>query len=241
MRKSLLKEYVRLLIEQEVLQTQQVFQTKQKQPITFKMQPDSEPPNRGWVVDKLTAYVDGQEAGYLKMSYIPKENISKYYPNGVIDFLSEIEGKSSLWKFNEKPLIKQVDALIGVDSWHRPNDLEQKSEEELLQMKQELLVQINEKYNKRFKEFLKFKVDKPIVDYIDVDESQQRNRIGTALYIAGAQWLAKKGLKLYASTLQSNKAEGAWGFMKQYLSDHIGYETNTWYGKKIKRMFLSYL
>jgi GNAT superfamily N-acetyltransferase len=67
-------------------------------------------------------------------------------------------------------------------------------------------------------DMLKFKsqiVDKPFVDYIRVSPEVQRQGVGTQLYIQAAKYLATKGLKLHASTLQSDAAKASWEAMKR--------------------------
>ena len=51
----------------------QEYETKAKQQITFNVEEDIEGDNnRGFKLDKLTAYVDGKEVGYIKIENIPK-------------------------------------------------------------------------------------------------------------------------------------------------------------------------
>lgn len=57
------------------------FKTKSGKPIEFKITPDSEgDDNRGFRVDKIDAYVEGIHAGYIKVSYIPKERFEEWVP-----------------------------------------------------------------------------------------------------------------------------------------------------------------
>jgi hypothetical protein len=54
--------------------------TKDGRPLTFTLQKDIEGENRGWQLDIITAFLDGEEAGYLKISYIPKHKFDAHYP-----------------------------------------------------------------------------------------------------------------------------------------------------------------
>jgi len=63
-----------------------------------------------------------------------------------------------------------------------------------------------EKYGRGFKAFKAFMVDKPVVDFIRVGEEYQRRGVATALYDYGAHYLSQRGMKLYASGLQSKEA-----------------------------------
>lgn len=71
------------------------------------------------------------------------------------------------------------------------------------------------KYGRQFKQFLHYYVDKPIVDYIRVEPEYRRQGIGTALYRAAQKWLHDRGMKLYASGLQSDEAKAAWKNMRK--------------------------
>jgi hypothetical protein len=57
-------------------------------------------------------------------------------------------------------------------------------------------------------------VNKPIVDYINVNEDYRRTGIGTALYFAGANWMRNIGMQLYASSIQSDEARSVWSKFK---------------------------
>lgn len=100
--------------------------------------------------------------------------------------------------------------------------------------------QMQRKFGRDFQDFKAFHIDKPLVDYIRVDEDYQRRRIGIALYQYGAKWLAGKGMKLYASGLQSDKAKAAWEWLKKNRGAKIGTEDMMYAGKKKTRTFLSY-
>lgn len=78
---------------------EQEFFTKSGAEIEFKVYEKSprkgDGLNRGWVVHLIEAYVNGEEAGYIKISYIPKENFEKEYPT-IIHYVDKIHG-NRLW------------------------------------------------------------------------------------------------------------------------------------------------
>ena len=112
------------------------------------------------------------------------------------------------------------------------------SQSELSKIKTKWLASLEKRYGRQFEDFKKFYKGKPLVDYIRVKPDFQRKRIGTALYEKAARWLAKKGLKLYASGLQSQEAQAAWDRMRREKASNIGTEKHS---KETERTFLSYL
>ena len=68
-------------------------QTDHRQ-ITIRRVPDFEGDNnRGWTCDALDMLVDGEPAGYLKISYIPTARFAAWYPHGAWDYERLISGK----------------------------------------------------------------------------------------------------------------------------------------------------
>lgn len=247
-----LHELIRLILEQE-------FHTKDNQPIEFKVYEQSprkgDDLGRGWIVHLIEAYVDGEKAGYIAISYIPKERFVKEYPS-VVQYIDKITGTSLYpgreygyklhWSdhFDELPLSAQVRALshpldVNMFSSYRGNVVqpEEMSKDELKKLKKELIKKLESRYGKRFEEFKDFHMDKPLVDFIRVSEDFQRNRIGVALYEKAARWLANKGLKLYASGIQSEEAQKAWEWLRANKGANIGTEKH---GDRV-RTYLSYL
>lgn len=212
--------------------------TKGGREITFNRIEDSEgDKNRGWQVDKLIALIDDKEAGYIKMSYIPKNRFERYYPT-VFNFLSQIHGYSPLPYKKQTLHFSKLSQSELAETWHHafmttyrrwpeyghdrknyllpdgrsPNNL---SKAELVDEWKELEVAANKNYKHEFKKFEKFHVDRPIVDFIRVHEPHRRQYIGTALYNEGARWMKEKGFKLYASGIQSPQAKTVWTKFEQ--------------------------
>ncbi len=198
--------------------------------ITFKYIDSSEgDKNRGWQIDEVKAYLDGKEVGYLKLSYIPRERFEKYYP-GILNFLTQVNGSGDLphgyettpWK--EIPIDKlrpyvyhmAQDAGIG---WTESNALQSEaktaSDEQVHHIIDSLEKMLMKEKGILFKRFEKYFVDKPLVDYIRVNNEYRRQGIGTALYRAGYEWMKSKGLPLYASGVQSDEAKATWKSMQK--------------------------
>lgn len=192
--------------------------------VTFEYIDDSEgDKNRGWTVDEVMAFLDGQYVGYLKLSYIPRERFKRYYP-GIMNFMGQIGGNHVLpYKFESTPWqeipvnelrtrIFSMAQTARID-WDKCNELQQKaktgSDEEVRAIVADVEKRLWKEFGWKFRRFEKFFVDKPLVDFIRV-EGPKRQGIGTALYRAGYEWMKRKGLKLYASGCQSDDAKATW-------------------------------
>lgn len=195
--------------------------TKAGQQITFKVyekDPKDKAVNTGWILHRIEASVDGLPAGYLKISYIPKALWDKYFPT-VWDWKAEFGGWGRYHGEGEKPNLSLLDTYLMVTrytSMDRFNDYDYRkiipTEQEMTQF----LKRMEKQYLPAYKEAQAFHVDKPMVDYIHVEDDFRRQGIATALYKFGARWLAKtKGLPLYASGLQQPEAAAAWTNMKR--------------------------
>jgi len=193
--------------------------------------------NRGWIVDKVTATFNGQEAGYLKIGYIPKKNFEEFYPS-IIDYMDRIEGwwlgkkKDGILQYVRRILTHyDMDLLNKIDRDKERYD--EKWAEELFPI---LEKEIYHKYKKKFLVFKEYWVDKPLVDYINVEIKYWDTGIGYGLYIAGAKWMAEKNMVLYASTTQSPRAKNVWIKMEKLGKMPIKREQGP-YGE---RKFLDY-
>lgn len=106
-------------------------------------------------------------------------------------------------------------------------------EKELTDLDPSKVQEYEQEYGDEFREFEEQFVDKPLVDFIYVDDNLRRKGIGIALYEAAAKYLAKMGLRLYASYLQHDNAVAAWQWLKNNAGAKIGTDNG--------RLFLSYL
>lgn len=221
--------------------------TKDGQEIIFELWPDVEGDlNRGWIVDQIVALVDDNPIGYIKISYIPKERFEKWYPN-IFAWLENFKGhhfynftdhmkENPIEKWDEdetKEFLKKL-----TDYWGGNRYFITKFDYEKGNIIKQLLKAI--KNDKRFKQYMKnfidfknYHVDKPLVDYISVENEWKRKGIGTELYKEAAKYLASKELKLHASNIQSDEAVHVWKkFQDQGLVDLV---PDVSYGKKVLR------
>jgi len=205
------------------------YQTKSGEEIEMKRLPDSEGnDNRGWRVDKIEAYVGGEKVGYLKVSYIPHERFVRYYPD-VFAFMHHIQGKRlgeyssdyvpyvSRDKDDRRKMLKDIVFLLRAVPYGKEKEYVQKlSDREVLQQLREYDKELMDgHYGRMFKQFKNFHKDKPLVDFIRVEEPYQRQRIAEAMYRAAAEWMREKGMRLYASGTQSAEAKKAWKHLRQ--------------------------
>lgn len=215
------------------------YKTKLGQEITFTFDKDIESENRGWIVDKITAYVEGLSAGYIKIENIPQEQFENYYPT-IFNFMAQIAGMGNILPLNKRhlhyneltddeldKLIKSIGGIYSKysDYWNEyipvPENRDQKLE--LISDMEKNLDLTREKFDK----FVENTVDKPLVAYISVEEEFQRNRIAIALYFTAADWLKKQGLKLYASGNQTGSSKTVWDYMEKHFD--VAYDGNRRY------------
>lgn len=207
-------------------------EAKDGREIVFQRVEDSEgDDNRGFQVDRIVASIDGEEVGYLKLMYIPKERFGRYY-GSIFNYLTQIGGKACLpydnptvdyRKLDEKQLRRLImySTRGGI---FREREVESKSREELLMLAKDLEKQLmTGSDGKEFRHFKKRLVNSPYVDFIRVDDGMQRLGIGTALYLEGAKWMAEKGMRFRASTIQSKEAQAIWAEMERRgMTDRVG-------------------
>lgn len=219
---------------------ERVWKTRHGQPIEMRWEEDILDENRGWITHRMQALIDGQEAGYLKTSYIPSCNVARYYPD-ITHYLAQIRGEWSL--VSEDPIERLIAMSYKVELWRnvlKREDVLTMSLQERAERSITYMQKLEEEYGEDFNDFLNYYVDKPYVDYINVEIEFQRRGIGLALYESTAYKLAEKGLRLYGSTLQSDPAKAAWERMTKTprLSAYIGQETDWQNGNEWVRTYL---
>lgn len=170
----------------------------------------------------------------------------KSRPNGLRfeskpDWLSDDAG----WRYDEiKAFLPGFDKSVGYIKmrWVPRENFEQiytgilpflKYEKELENLDPSKILEYEQEYGDEFREFEEQSVDKPLVDFIFVEDDMRRKGIGIALYEEAARYLAKMGLRLYASYLQHDNAIAAWQWLKNNAGAKVGTENG--------RMFLSFL
>ncbi len=231
---DLLKTYIRVLVEEEL-------RTKTGEPIEIRTTEDSEgDKNRGWTVHKFEAVIDGETAGYLKVSYIPEERFKRHYKN-IFDYIDKITGKAIPKDYSDrkKALNTLAYSILGWPGLDRLEpSLEELDDEDLDRIEKDISKEAVKKHWKAFEEFKDHWVDKPVVDFIFVETGHRRKRIAVALYEFAAKWLAQRGMKLHASGLQSDNAMAAWEWLGKNKRANIGTVQSL---SDKSRTFLSYL
>jgi len=153
----------------------------------FSIKLDTERPNRGWVVDRVSVHHEGEEIAYLKCSYIPHENIPKFYPLGIVSFLDKVNGWcGAVEKFESgKP-----------EYWGWINHRKELSREEAL-------AYMNKHHQDDFRSFQNFFVDKPFEEFISVDEPFRRQGLAEQMLLYAAEYYRNKGMKFYLSNMRT--------------------------------------
>lgn len=216
------------------------YQTKEGTEITLRHTEDAEKIQSPWVVHKIDAYIGDEHAGYIKVSYVPREYLKKFIPN-IFSYLTKIKGVNLLpreishihySKLSHEQLVDSFEMVYYYANHERyptwdPKEkkyiykgkfVNEYSKEELIEVYKEFEKVLIKQYGKQFQDFKQFHVDKPLVDYVRVNEPEEdpkrfrRKRIGEALYLAATEWMNSKGMKLYASGLQSDPAKATWEY-----------------------------
>ena len=210
--------------------------------VTLEYKDDSEGNNnRGWQVDQITAKINSEEIGYIKLAYIPKSRFNCFY-SSILDYLVLIRGKHVLpyeyrsgigcgldiVPFNKIPVDKLkkgiVSASISINKWVSSDEqtrLCNVPESEVVDEYIKLEKIAKRAFGKNFREFKKFHVDKPIVDYIQVEPGYRRAGVATLLYKSAYHWMKSKNMKLYASNMQSQQSKEAWLKIEQEFGFEI--------------------
>ena len=206
--------------------------------LSFNLVENSENLGRGWIVHKIECFINKREVGFIKISFIPKENFDKEFPT-IVHYLEKIEGKSlSLPNcsderyrsdyFNVASLAEQAVCLKSLcgNSEESLSTYQAKSKKSLTLINKRSTKLLEKRFGASFEKFKAFHCDKPLVDYISVDEEFRRQRIGIALYTEAAKYLSGKGLSLYASGIQSPRAKASWDWIRNNLGSYVKTEAD---------------
>jgi len=205
-------------------------------PLTYRYEQDcANRSNQPFREDKLIAYIDSAEVGYLVTEYIPKENLKIFFPT-IWHYLVSMEGKYIFAKFlkssidlSDPNLYEAVVRDMGGFSNSLPDSDKRKA----------IITDYIRKNRDKFQSMVNWNVDKPKVGYITVLEEYRRLGIGLQLYTATAKLLAEQGFPLYASKIQSPAAASAWSYMQTH-GFPIRNVTTRYRGTTEKRLILDY-
>jgi len=169
------------------------------------------PENRGWVVDQLTAVIDGEEAAYLKVENIPLVEYNKWYKS-IFDYICRIGGHCLSCSRDTIDIKSHLtlDDLINLHHRYYVKPVYKNFDELFLET--EALVK--NRYEDQFDTFRKCHVDNPFPAYISVKREYRRKGIALALYQEAAKHYAEKGLALRSSTCITKEAFSVWKKME---------------------------
>lgn len=181
------------------------YQTKNGKPITFEVQAFSETiDRRGWIVHKITALVDGKKAGYIKVSYIPRERWNNIYKNNVWKFRYIAMGNFDV---PDNLIEKNDDTAIAIDHAKRYHAFIEETEEDILKRGSWWMEREKKRAMREMKLYELYFVDKPVVDFIGTEEEFQRQRVAYNLHMYASEWLGSFGLKLWLSYCRTDQGK----------------------------------
>lgn len=174
----------------------QPYTTKDGRPITFKELPFNENVDeRGWVVHKIEAYVGGELAGYIKLSYIPREKWDNIYHGNLWKFRKIAKGHRDV---SDDLIEKNDDRAIAED--HK-KDYPWSDGEYFVKHEKE-------NAERQYRMYELYFVDKPIVDFIRTEDNFLRQHVALALHEYANQWLKDNfGLKVWMSYCRTNTGQ----------------------------------
>jgi GNAT superfamily N-acetyltransferase len=162
--------------------------------LSFKIKPFAENKDqRGFVVHHISCELNGEEIGYIKVSYVDKKRYEELIGDNVWAFRSKVTGHCDL---PEEMFHKPIEEI---NEWYHKNYSCYSEEHGSLELNKSKV----EKYW-----FEHYFVNKPIVDFIRVHDEYRRHGVGLLLYMVAIDWLKKEfGFKLYLSTCRSDAAK----------------------------------
>ena len=154
----------------------------------FDMKQNTERPNRGWVADLLTVWDGDIEVGYIRCSYIPRENVDEFYPLGVLSFLDKVAG----WCGVVEKYLKG-----GKDYWPHLGEYSEKIDAD------EARLLCEQRKRQSYEDFLSYFVDKPFEEYISVNEPYRGQGIAEKMILWAVEYYRERGMEFYMSNLRT--------------------------------------
>lgn len=172
-----------------------------------------EKPQRGYSIHQITAYQADQKIGYIRVSFINSDLCKKYLPTPW-HYMSLYHGwclpleDSALWKKAHLYARKSPASKSDTPYWMLENvDI---ANAEI----QEDLRKLEKHYRTKMQEDIDIRGNRPIIEYVQVEEPFRRRGFGTQLYIEMGRFLSEAyNLALYASSPQSAAAKAVWASM----------------------------
>lgn len=148
---------------------------------------DTERENRGWRTDRIEASVEGEPAGYLKLSYIPGQEWERRYPTAFeyatsgltggyhkIKALRRKEPDDAQWSRDD--LVKAIENATGWTPYSMSERLEPLSDSEVYEQWRQKRQEIAAKHQTAYDDAKAFHVDSPVISYINVYSADDKDR-----------------------------------------------------------------
>ena len=138
--------------------------------------------NRGWVDHVLTAFVDGEEVGYVKVTYIPKNLYREYY-SSIWEYMTNLVGWSvDRGRFNgpyqqltgKNRRLSDIEKMNLMRRFMRYRDLEVLEVGPITKEQKRLIGvasgQLGEEYGPKFRRFSMYHRNRPFVANVRVEK-----------------------------------------------------------------------
>lgn len=228
------------------------YETKDGIELNFEYEKNvAERTNKGFIVNKLKTFIHSRQVGYLKIAYVPSEDVDYYFPT-IFHFMDQVKGWHLLEHeddFNspkvypgDEEFAKEAHNRRGiqkVDDFPDWREYDEVSDERWEELADYYKKEIRETFNDQFQKYLDYYVDKPYVDYSSVDEDYRRRRIGFNMYKKMAKMLGEKGMVLYSSTIQTDEAQAVWEKLKEVLPVKKTVD-ESFVGEEVVRYYIDY-
>lgn len=187
---------------------------------------DMESENRGFISHEASAWIDNKKAGYLLVSYVPKDRFKEFNPT-IWNYATHFTGKLMVpfdyrshdpFKLPQEEYEKFVSSAINyiapLNTATDPTFLhDRKAFSNYLKSFRRYKELVKDR-----KDFINKLVDNPYVDFISTRTNERRGLmsdymgrgIAPLLYIATAKEMDKMGLHLRSSSLQQPRAAEIW-------------------------------
>jgi GNAT superfamily N-acetyltransferase len=190
---------------------------------------DIEPVNRGWTTHVLFVSDDPKlvkdregwkkSMGYLKVCYIPRASFNAFLPT-LWHYKTLIGGWSSPAKFAKEPYTFTDEDKAQMMQYHIHSYRNMEIKDIIPHIK-EAEEYIKDRYSYQYKRFKAYHVDRPYVQYANVEPQYRRKGIATRLYFEMADRLHQMGFSLYSASTQSPSAELFWENMRKIYPDRV--------------------
>ena len=183
--------------------------------LKYTWQEDVAKENRGFTEDLLTAYVDGQEVGYLRTCYIPQARFEQFYPT-FWHYLRQICG----WCFNLEDgdwgILDAINRYM-YRNIHLPSPDERPDEipENFKKIIAEATEDIKNRKKQEWINFTSYQIDTPYIAFVRVHEPWRRQHICVKMHMEVAKRLKKKGLRLHSADTMSDEMKLALKYMAE--------------------------